>query len=141
MDVGPNQRVALLSIHPGFADAILRGDKRVEFRRRGPSSSTTHVIVYATAPVSKVVGWFSVDSIDSDAPATLWDRYGEVGGIDEAAFRAYYDACQVGSAIRVRHANALATPVGLEDLEPGSKAPQSFRYVASVLLDALGTYP
>ncbi len=138
MAEGTDQLVALLSIHPGYAEAIMRGEKRVEFRRRGPSPSTTHVIVYATAPISKVVGWFSVDSIDSDSPEVLWHRYGLVGGVDEASFNTYYDACKVGSAIRVGQAERLESPVELASLDGQPHAPQSFRYVADKVLASLG---
>lgn len=134
---GSDQLIALLSIHPRYAEAIMCGEKRVEFRRRGPSSATTHVIVYATAPVSKVVGWFSVDSVESGSPAKLWSRYSRVGGIDEQSFNSYYEACAVGSAIRVGQAKQLESPVELASLGDGLRAPQSFRYVEDNVLASL----
>jgi len=127
---GADSRVALLSIHPRYAEAILSGKKRVEFRRRGPSSATSHVIVYATAPVSKVVGWFSVTAVESSATAELWRRYGKVGGIDRRAFDSYYLACSIGSAIRIGTATKLHKPIDLAALDPGRSAPQSFHYVS-----------
>jgi predicted transcriptional regulator len=126
---GADPRVALLSIHPRYSDAILSGRKRVEFRRRGLSSATSHVILYATAPVSKVVGWFSVAAIESGAPAELWRRYGKVGGIDRLAFDAYYFACSLGFAIRIGAATKLHIPIDLATLDPDRSPPQSFRYV------------
>jgi len=118
-----------LSIHPQHADAIMRGDKRVEFRRRPPAPDTSHVIVYATAPVCRIVGWFSVVSIEADEPRLLWDRFGSVGSISEGAFHAYYEDCQTGAAIRVGEVETLDEPVRLDDLEPGLRPPQSFRYL------------
>jgi len=129
MDDGSDRRVVLLSIHPEFAEAIMRGYKRVEFRRRPPASDTSHVILYATAPVSRIVGWFSVASIEADEPRSLWDRFGSVGSISEDAFDAYYEACGKGAAIRVGEVETLDKPVRLDDLEPGLRPPQSFRYV------------
>ena len=52
-------QVALLSIHPVYAQGIIDGRKTVEFRRRAFGKSVTHVVVYATAPVRKVVGAFT----------------------------------------------------------------------------------
>ncbi len=43
--------IALMSIHPQYANAIVEGTKRVEFRKRPLARNVTHVIVYATAPV------------------------------------------------------------------------------------------
>ena len=39
-----------MSIHPVYANAILTGDKKVEFRKRRLAADVTHVLVYATAP-------------------------------------------------------------------------------------------
>ncbi len=54
-------RVALFSIHPQYAEAILAGTKSVEFRRTPLADDVTHVVVYATAPTKMVVGIFEVD--------------------------------------------------------------------------------
>lgn len=129
MVVSTNGRVALLSIHPRFADAILGGQKQVEFRRRAPRSFT-HVIVYATAPVRRIVGWFRVGGIEAETPSILWERFGEIGGIDADEFARYFDACEVGSAIRVAEVSRLERPLMIDAIGAGVTPPQSFRYVA-----------
>lgn len=129
-------RVALFSIHPRFADAILRGEKRVEFRRRAPSS-VSHVIVYATAPVQRIVGWFRVDSVEAEPPSILWQRFGEIGGIGAEEFARYYATCEVGSALRVAEVSRLERPVMIEAVGAGVTPPQSFRYVAWEDFEAL----
>lgn len=131
------RRVALFAIHPGYAEAILAGEKRVEFRRKGPAVPISHVVVYATAPVRKVVGWFAVGGVEADSPVALWDRFGRIGGIEHGAFERYYAACEMGLAITVADARALDEPLGLEELALGSHAPQSFRYVDPSLIGAL----
>ena len=130
-------RVALFAIHPGYAEAILAGEKRVEFRRKGPAVPISHVVVYATAPVRKVVGWFAVGGVETGSPVALWDRFGRIGGVEQGAFDRYYVACDVGLAITVTNARALDEPLGLEELALGSRAPQSFRYVDPSLISAL----
>ena len=124
-----NGRVALLSIHPRFADAILGGQKQVEFRRRAPSS-LTHVIVYATAPIGRIVGWFRVSGVEAEAPSILWERFGEMGGIGPEEFARYYRECEIGSAIRVAEVSRLERPVTIDAVGAGVTPPQSFRYVA-----------
>src|SRR5690606_16414773 len=44
-------RHALMSIRPEYAERILAGTKRIEFRKRPLASDITDVIVYATTPV------------------------------------------------------------------------------------------
>jgi len=132
-----DRRVALLSIHPLYARALMSGEKTVEFRRRALSSETAFVIVYATAPVRMVVGWFEVDGIASDTPASLWARFGKDGHVDRQAFERYYAQCDTGSAIQVRTAVALDQPIALSELSEGMTAPQSYRYVSTDVMASL----
>jgi predicted transcriptional regulator len=133
--------VALFSIHPRFADAILRGEKRVEFRRRGPSRDTAFVIVYATSPVSRIVGWFRVGGIEAEAPKALWERFGGVGGIELDEFDRYYEGRDVGTAITVAEAASLTEPLPLSSLGGVSNPPQSFQYVCWDTFEHLRGWP
>lgn len=124
-------RVALLSIHPRYADGILVGAKRVEFRKRPLAEDVTHVVVYATAPVSAVVGAFSVEGQHTLTPAELWRRFAGVGGIDADAFAAYYGGREVGTGIAVGEVLRSAAPMCLRAQLGISHPPQSFRYLAA----------
>lgn len=132
-----DRRIALLSVHPRYAEALVGGQKRVEFRRRALSSETQYVIVYATAPVQKVVGWFEIAEIASDSPDRLWARFGHEGQIAKQDFERYYQRCDAGAAIRVRKVVALRNPVTLSELDEAMTAPQSYRYVSAEILTAL----
>ena len=68
-------RVALMSIHPEYANAILAGRKTVEFRKRPIGDDVTHVIVYATAPTGAVVGAFTVTGQDTTSLTRLWETF------------------------------------------------------------------
>lgn len=132
-----DRRVALLSIHPKFAEAIMRGEKRVEFRRRGPSADTAYVVVYATAPVRRIVGWFRVASVEARHPKALWRQFGGVGGIGQQEFAAYYHGARSGTAIAVAQVRRLEEPVALESLDGYATPPQSFRYVPWAAFETL----
>ncbi|NLG65878.1 MAG: RNA-binding protein [Actinobacteria bacterium] len=121
--------VVLLPIKPRYATQIMDGGKRVEFRRRSFSRAPEWVVVYASAPVKRVVGAFRVGSIDAGSPADLWERYGDVGGIDLASFRAYFAGRESGVALLVDAVHALATPLALADIDDGLRPPQSHQYV------------
>ena len=121
--------VAILSIHPRFAEAILNGEKRVEFRRTRFSRDVSHVVIYATQPVGKVIGWFEVAGIEVLHPDDLWKKFRHCGGIDEEDFRTYYDGRETGYAIRVRRSCRLHQPKALTVVSPDTRPPQSFTYL------------
>lgn len=126
--------VALISIHPRFANAILDGTKRVEFRKVGFRRTVTHVLLYATAPIQQVIGYVEISDIDERSPAALWRRYHEVAGIERRAFFAYYQGKVTGVALKVRAPQRLLRPLSLGDLHRGATPPQSFLYSTHVVL-------
>lgn len=126
-----------MSLHPEFADAILAGKKRVEFRRTRFCSEVSCVVIYATAPVQRIVGFFEVLELDSASPNTLWRRYRNVSGIDAQRFRDYFAGRPIGHAIRVHKAFSLRDPVPLEVVAPSGRPPQSFQYLAGEVVDRL----
>lgn len=128
-------RVALFSIHPHYASAILDGSKQVEFRRQGLPVDVTHVVIYATSPVQQVVGMFEVAGVDKMSPSQAWKQYGRVGGIAKSAFERYYVNADHAFAIRVRNAQTFATPFLLADLDQNLRPPQSFMYLRDDVLD------
>lgn len=120
--------IALISIHPHFADAILEGRKRVEFRKVAFKRTITHVLLYATSPVQQIIGCARVDEIDECSPTELWRRYHEVGGIDRGAFFDYFGGRSLGFALKVREPRRLRRPVRLSELREATAPPQSFKY-------------
>jgi predicted transcriptional regulator len=125
-----HRRVALLSIHPRHAYAILGGKKTVELRRTRLPSDVSHVVVYATSPMKTVVGWFEVGAVERDRPSRLWKKHGAATGITASEFRAYFNGASEGTAISVGRVVALEKPVKLSTLW-SSRPPQSFGYLDS----------
>ncbi len=123
-----HRRVALLSIHPRHATAILGGTKTVELRRTRLPSDVSHVVVYATSPMRTVIGWFEVGAVERDRPSRLWKKHGPATGITASEFRAYFDGVDEGTAICVGRVVALKKPVELSALW-SSPPPQSFGYL------------
>ena len=121
-------RVALMAIRPEFADQILEGVKRVEFRKRALAADVTQVVVYASAPISAIVGAFSVRSQTTKHPSALWASYSEVGGISRAAYAQYFEGCECGTAIEVGQVWRASSPIALGSAGVG-RAPQSFQYL------------
>lgn len=129
--------VVLMSIKPHWADAIMAGRKRVEFRRARFARHVSHVIVYATAPVKRVVGFFAVDQIVEAAPGVLWRMFGSEGEIDSGAFDEYYLGVRGGVAIGVGEVTRLPMPLELDAVLPSAVPPQSYRYADSGVIPLL----
>lgn len=122
-------RIVLLSIHPRHAEAILRGEKRVELRRAPIAANTTHVLLYATSPVRAVIGWFEVLGIDEASMTAIWNKYGSVSGISRSEHRSYFKGATRAFAIRVARPKRLSPVLSLAELPGVTRPPQSFQYV------------
>jgi len=135
---------ALMSLHPRFAERILRGEKRVEFRKARLPSTVSTVIIYATRPVGRIIGAFSVAGIDEGHPEELWERHKAYAGVGEAFFRKYFEGRNRGFAIRVGETLQLNEPRSISAVR--ADPPQSFCYlrerdVRRLLADAKATAP
>lgn len=120
-----------MSIRPQFANAILDGTKTVEFRKRALAGDVTRVMIYTTSPVQAVVGEFSVADQVVASPRVLWRRYARVAGIDRAAFFKYFEGTTDAVGILIDTVIQYETPRPLDEVNPGSRPPQSFMYLRS----------
>lgn len=120
----------LLSIKPEYAEKILQGEKKYEFRKaifKNPNVKT--VVIYATMPVGKVVGEFDFDEVLSDSPSAIWSETRNHSGITKRFFNSYFSGRKTAHAIKVREVRRYETPLPLKTLIPSGSAPQSYRYL------------
>jgi predicted transcriptional regulator len=121
--------VALLPIKPIYADAIVEGRKHVEFRKTRFRRRVTHVAIYASTPVQRIIGIFRVVDCEHASPERLWERHHAIGAISSADFNTYYADLETGVAIHIADVLRLVSPVPLHALRV--RAPQSFRYLTA----------
>ncbi len=121
--------IALLSIHPEFANAILRGEKRVEFRKTRMTRPVKMIALYATSPIRKIVALCQVLDTHEASPETIWKRYHKKAGIKRAQFMDYFDGNARGIALVLGEVTPLEVPLRLARVSRGFKPPQSFVYV------------
>jgi predicted transcriptional regulator len=126
-----------MSIHPLYAGLILSGSKRVEFRRTRLRASVSHVLIYETAPVQRVTGFFEVDAVIEAAPQSIWRRFAPVAGIDHTAFSSYFAGRRIATAIQVGRVVSLSRHISLASFERRPVVPQSFRYVSTTWLERI----
>lgn len=120
----------LLSVKPHFAEAILAGEKKFEFRRalfRDPEVQT--VVLYASSPVKRVVGEFSVGEIVSMTLDALWTHTQSSAGIERDYFDEYFSGRELGYAVEVQSARRYPQPLDLHSDFGIDHPPQSFRYL------------
>ena len=125
-----NRQFALLAIHPKYVDAILAGEKRVEFRKTSFKRRVTDIVVYATAPKQLVVCHFEVRTIKSDNIDSLWETYHEIGGIEFDDYTRYYSCTKQGVAIEIGNVSILKRPMSLDQIDNCITPPQSFTYLS-----------
>jgi len=120
----------ILSIKPEYAERILSGEKKFEFRKNiFKNKDVDTVLIYATMPVGKVIGEFKVGDILMHTPTELWHKTKRYAGISHKFFEDYFHCREKAFAITVKNPKRYLSPLDLNDISPGAKAPQSFRYV------------
>ncbi len=115
-----------MSLHPEFADAILRGEKTVEFRKRRIADDVTHVVIYVTRPVAAVVGVFEVAGQLTTSPASLWHTFSRVAGISRRRFFDYFGDRTYGTGIKVQRVYPFSVRLPLNDSVGVRRPPRAF---------------
>lgn len=129
---------ALLSIKPIYVEAIVKRDKRYEFRKtifRKKNLET--VYIYSTAPVKKIVGSFKVGSVIEDYPERLWDHLKRFSGLSYLEFFRYFEGKERGFAIEIESVEEFKNPINPRDFIPNFVPPQSFYYLDSSILSVI----
>jgi type I restriction enzyme S subunit len=122
----------LLSIKPEFAEKILSGGKQYEFRKTlfSEPEEVDTIFLYASSPVQRVVGAFTIADVISDDPANLWQKYGHSSGIaDRSRFMSYFDGSEEGYAIEVGHVHEFDKPINPSKVVDDFSPPVSFYYM------------
>ncbi len=127
-----NSSTALISIQPEYARKILAGEKKLEFRRWWTFRSVQILVIYATAPVQRIVGFATVAGVTQGTPTQLWQLTRRCdGGISKLRLFEYLKNSRTGVAIELSKVTRL--PGGIDPwicLGRDFRPPQSFRYLS-----------
>lgn len=119
----------ILSIKPKYAHKILEGNKTYELRKNiFKNSEIKTVLIYASAPISKIIGEFEIDNIIHLELDKLWNAVKDKAEVDKEFFDEYFASKQKGYAIAIKNVKKYKTSIDISD-KYGIKAPQSFAYV------------
>lgn len=119
----------ILSIKPYYAEKILTGEKTYELRKsifREPNIKT--VIIYASSPISRIIGEFEVDGIIHEEVRTLWKKTRDFAAVEKSFFDEYFADRDKGYAIKIKNIKRYNQTYNIKE-KYGITAPQSFSYV------------
>lgn len=118
----------ILSIKPYYAEKILQGEKTYELRKtifKVPNIKT--VIIYASSPISKIIGEFEIDTILHEDITVLWKKTKEFAAVDKSFFDEYFAHKEKGYAIKIKNFRRYSKTFNIME-KYGVTAPQSFSY-------------
>ena len=118
----------LLSIKPKYANAILAGEKQVEFRKKTFKKEVERVYIYSSAPEQKIIGYFIIDNIDAAPPEELWKKYNAVGSISKEDFFDYFFEKEIGYSIKIKNFKKFSKSKNPKDIFENFVPPQSYMY-------------
>ena len=122
----------ILSIKPIYAQAIMSGTKKVEFRKKIFKRPVDKIFVYSSSPEKKIVGFFTIKEIVENNPKKLWQEFNEVGGIDKIDFFNYYQDSETGFSIKINGVQKFENGIDPTDIFDNFCAPQSFFYLEKI---------
>jgi predicted transcriptional regulator len=114
-----------------YADAILLGVKRFEYRRKIFHHPVVTAYIYSSSPVQKIVGEFCIESIVENDPQSVWAKTKRWGGVDKKLFDAYFQGCKVAYALQVGSVKMYNQAQSLLGMFGINRPPQSFCYAPS----------
>ena len=119
----------ILSIKPKYAEAILCGEKKCEFRKNRLPRNVDRVLLYASNSIGKIVGWFTIRKQITGRPGDIWKSHSMVGGITKKEFDEYYNGHKEAVCIEIKDVTKLDPPIDPYDLLPEFVPPQSYIYL------------
>lgn len=121
----------LLSIKPEFAEKILLGEKKYEYRKRLCARPVKKILLYASAPKKAIVGEVEVCGQYTGDKAQLWEQSKQVSGISYEYYDRYFQNTNTASAYLLGQPRRYQKPLQLEEIGIFYH-PQSFVYVDEI---------
>ena len=119
----------ILSIKPEFVEKIFSGEKQYEYRKILFKQKVDTVYIYASRPISKIVGEFKIEEIICDSPENIWKQTKRQSGVSKKFFDKYYKGKDKAVALKIKECKEYEDGINPETLVPNFKVPQSFIYV------------
>lgn len=110
----PCRQEILISIRPEYSEKLLGGQKSVELRRRPVRVPPgTRVWIYSTLPVGRLDAVAEVEAVYEWPPSEIWDQYGHVSGVTQAALESYFSGVDQGCVVVFKQVVPVHRPLSL----------------------------
>lgn len=109
----------------------MAGRKKYEYRKKIFKQDVDSVLIYASMPVGRIVGEFTIGEIISDSPMKIWKETKEYSGISFDDYEKYFNGKQDAYAIQIKNVEVYDKPINPYDKFENFIAPQSYKYVDS----------
>lgn len=120
----------ILSIRPNFCNMIFSGQKKYEYRKRiFTRTDIDKVYVYASKPISKIIGFITIDQVIKCKASDMWEMTYKDGGVNKEYFDAYFKNCDTAHAIKIGEVVMLDIPIDPKKVIKDFHAPQNFMYL------------
>ena len=110
-------------------ERILSGSKKYEYRKRLANRPIEKIVIYATAPIMKVVGEVQIIQTISASPTALWESTKKFAGISRDKYRIYFKDCKIAYAYQLGEVIQYDPPKELSEFNI-DVTPQSFIYLS-----------
>lgn len=114
---------------------ILKGLKLVEYRRRPPAQPISIIILYASAPIMRIVGVVEVTEVSCGKKDHIWVNTSAIGGITRREFEDYFTGSEMCGVLMLGKVIKLKQPILPTQVKKGFRIPQSYAYVDSDFLE------
>lgn len=119
----------LISVKPEYVEKILTGSKKYEYRKvKAKKTNIDKMIIYATAPVMKVVAEIEIQNVLEGSPELIWKITQKYSGITKEFYDKYYKNRNTAVAYKLGKIKKYNKPKDLCDFGI-SFSPQSFIYI------------
>lgn len=118
---------AILSIKPEYVTEIIASRKRYEYRKAVFAQPVDKVYIYASSPISKVVGEFQPVDVLKGTPQDIWEKTKKYSGIKKEWYDQYFSGRTTAYAIEIKNLQIYKEPKELP-----FHAPQSYRYIENL---------
>ncbi|MCD6018903.1 MAG: hypothetical protein K0S53_2024 [Bacteroidetes bacterium] len=122
----------ILSIKPKYANAILAGEKKVEFRKLTFKKEIEKVYIYSSSPEQRIIGYFTIKNIIADTPENLWQKFKRVGSITKDDFFQYFENKELGYSIGIKDYIRFEKSIDPKRIFKNFVAPQSYMYCEKI---------
>ncbi len=121
--------IAFMPIKPIYAEKIIKGEKKFEFRRKKINQELVYIIIYSTSPIKKIVAISAVKRVSGASLGKTWLTTRDYAGITKREFQEYFQGKEIAWSIELKNVVPLRREVAVSKIKRFFHIPQSFRYV------------